>query len=707
MAKDLIILESPNKVKTFYQILGTKNYVIMASVGHDTKIADTGKYHLGIDLETFEANYIIDPSKRDIVKKLQAEKDIILKSGGKIILYTDPDREGEAISFHLKNILKLSDKDYVRCTVNEITKTAIEHALNNPRKLDDNMVSSAESRAELDKIIGYLLSNNVHKKVGARSAGRVQSAALKILCDREREILSFIPKKYYEIYLPFIKNKVEYKAKFKGEVTKNYSTIEDKSIAENIVKSCKSGNYQVCDISTKERNISSKLPFTTSTFQQACSSLLGYSPSTAMSCAQKLFEGIDLGNNHVALITYIRTDSTVMAEEFKETLKDYVIDNFGKEYYSPVKQGKKKKSEQDGHECLRVIDLNMTPEKLSSKITDSQLLKVYTLIYKRTLSSSMSDSTVIDTKYSIKNDKYLFDYTAHKIKFDGFKKVWNYSEKDEDDSKDPKLSINEFVKDKPLELLEKETTPPGRYSEASLIKTLEDLGIGRPSTFASIVTILKDNTRGYVEMVGKSMKPTELGMKLSEYLDKYFGDFINLKYTAELEEDLDKVANGELTKYSLLSESYNKFSQILAVANSIESNTENITKYICPLCGGHLIKRRSKYGEFYACENYRAKKCKYTAKISEDGSPEEIIKKTGKDTSEKCDCGGNLIEYTSQKGTVYRKCEKCGSMYFQDVNGIWNKWIPKNSKVKGKSSRKITGNTKNKKSTRNTKKSRK
>ena len=651
----LFIVESPNKVKTLKTFLSS-NYTVMASVGHVTKIADSGIYNMGIDVDNnFTPDIIIDPKKKDVVKALKNN----IKLADKIILATDGDREGEAISSNLVSILKIPDDKYERITFQEITKSAVTEALKHPRKIDEKMATSALTRSILDKIVGYRISPIVLTKVSAKSAGRVQSAALKVLAMREEEIKNFVPKTFYEIWLPFEKNGITYKCQYKGTDKKLTVSLSSKATAEKVVSECKSGNYIVKKIEDSEKSLKSKPPFTTSTFQQAVSSLLGYTPKKAMECAQRLFEGIELNGSHVALITYIRTDSTVMSEEFVKDLEKFVKTKYGKEYFAPVKQAKKKAHEQDGHEAIRCIDLEMTPEKLSSLITDTQLVKVYKIIYERTVASAMSDCIETVTEYSIYNDKHRFAFNKHKIKFPGFKKVYSYNEEDEkDDEKFPSLQLNEKINDKPLELKEKQTQPPSRYSEAGLVKKLEELGIGRPSTFASICNVLTDPDRGYTEKEGKTLKVTEKGLRLSHFLDQHFGDIINISYTSEMENSLDEIASGKLNNIDFLKSFYTKLNNDASLARKSDSEkapVETLDRK-CPKCGHNLVIRMSKYGKFIACSNYP--KCKYTEKIIENGvSSSKENENKNISVGVKCpDCGSDIVIRTNKQGQKFYAC---------------------------------------------------
>lgn len=612
---NLVIVESPNKKATIKQFLPS-NWGVEASVGHITKIKDSGLYNLGIDVKgNFDIDFVVDDKKTDVVKRLKE----LVSRADTVYLAADPDREGEAIAYHLKEQLKIPEKKLKRITFHEITKRAVTEAIDHPGKIDYNLVDAALARASLDKIVGYRLSPIARNKVSCRSVGRCQSPALKLIVEREEEIVNFKSKKYYEIWLPFTKNKLEYKAQFKGLIkeTKNKPTIEDKEFAEKVVSDCKGYPYVVHDIQSNDRKVSPKPPFTTSTFQQEVSSKLGYSVKTAMSYAQKLFEGLNIGGQHVALVTYLRTDSTEMDPEFKETLKSFINDTYGENYLGKEKKEKKSKNQQDGHECFRVIDLTMTPEKLSSYIYDQQLIKVYSLIYNRTVASMMSDAIINDVDFIIKNGEYKFVYSEHAIKFDGFRRV--YSLDDEEIAQGLDVCVGEKLETKDLELLEKSTKPPKRYSESSLVKKLEDLGIGRPSTFASIISTLLDPVRGYCEETEKALAPTEKGIKLVHFMNEAFPDIVDYNYSARMEESLDKISKGELTKLDFMKSFYSDLENQIKGAKGVEGEKSQaeITDKVCPQCGKPLVKRNGRFGPFLACSGWKfgSKGCNYTQKI--------------------------------------------------------------------------------------------
>lgn len=658
----LVIVESPNKIETITNILkklkSNINYTVAASVGHITKIADTGKYNMGIDVDNnFTPDIVIDPGKKDVVKKLKE----LVKMNDFVILATDPDREGEDIAYNLKTFLKIPDAKCGRGTFHEITEKAVSKALTfeNLRQIDINMHNAALARKILDKIIGFRVSIITMSKAGCRSAGRVQSAALKILAIREDEISNFIPKKFYELYLPFTYNKKEYRAQYKGTDKKKIVSIPDEATVNKIILDCKDNDYVLKSIDSKERRISSKPPFTTSTFQQEVSSKLGYGSEKAMSVAQSLFEGINIGGEHIALITYLRTDSTDLNDDFAKDLIAYIKTNYGEDYYAPIKKGPKSKNSQEGHESLHVVDLTMTPDKLKTYISDTQLIKVYKIIYDRTLACAMADCIVTDTEYSIYNGNHRFSYTTHDIKFDGFKVIYDYDD-DEDDSKYPALKLNEKVNAKDLEKVAKETTPKSRYTEATLIKEMEDTGIGRPSTYASTVKTLKDPDRGYTDKDGKSINVTEKGMRLSKYLDKQFGDFFNLTYTSEMEDALDEIEKGKRDWVEYISEVYNKLVADIDAAkkaDGVKPEVEQVGRN-CPECGKPLVYRVGRYGKFIACSGWSGKKgCHYTEHIEDPNAvkkDETPAKEKPEDTGYICPtCGKPILKRNGPKGFWY------------------------------------------------------
>ena len=604
----LCIVESPNKIKSISKIfksIGLNNIFVKASVGHISHIADSGIYNMGIDPNTFDMDLRVRDDKKSVVRELKAQVDI----SDLVLLASDPDREGEAIAWSLKEFLKIPDNKYQRIVYHEITKSAIEKALSNPLKIDEDLVSAAHTRSKLDKIVGYRLSPIAIRNLGARSVGRCQSAGLKLVVDREKEIQNFKSEIYYEMFLNFKKNDVEFKAKYQGDRKKRFGS-KLKSIAEcdTIARECKGNAYYISDCEQKLTTQNAPLPFITSSFQQECASKLGISVKSAMSAAQRLFEGVDIKGEHIAFITYIRTDSTSISEEFVPKIKNYIISNFGEKYYQGVRETKKKENAQEGHECLRVVDLEMTPEKLFTYVSDNTLLKVYKLIYNRTVASLMSARKVFETTYTIENENHIFSMSSKEEKFDGWKRVYNV-EKDTEEIIKETFDKGEILKDTTLERVEKQTQPPARYTEASLIKTLDKLGIGRPSTYATIISTLLDEKRNYCKLEDKKLKATDLAIKLVDFLDKWFSEIVNSNYTANLEKSLDEISEGKSKDIDFLTTFYGKLDGDI----NKEEGDNKITRK-CPNCGATLVVRKGRYGAFLACPNYP--NCKYTEKIT-------------------------------------------------------------------------------------------
>ena len=612
----LVIVESPNKCKTIKEILGP-GYIVVASAGHIASIKDDKNtyWNTGIDPNNkFKTNLVVSPDKFDVVNKL---KDQVM-AADKVLLATDPDREGEKISADLFKFLKIPESKYNRIVFHEITKPAITKALNNLGKIDQDLSDAAEARAILDKIVGYRISPIARKEVDAKSVGRCQSAGLKLIVSREEEIQNFVPEKYFDLFLYFDKNNVEFKAKFIGKDDTLIEKIKDKNYCDYIINSCPLNNFQIDSVECKQGYENPKPPFTTSTYQQEVSKKLGISVKQAMDYAQKLFEGIEINGKHIALTTYLRTDSTEMSEDFKPVLAAYIKNNFGVKYYAPVRAAKKSENAQEGHECFRVCDLEMTPEKLSKYITDDKLLKIYTIIWKRTVAASMASAVTSNTEYLINNNGFKFSLKSKEYLFEGYRAVYNYKD---DDSKDEFVKETfikgEVLQNCKLESVEQQTKPPARYKEATFIKELESKGIGRPSTFATIVETLLSESRGYCKIEDKSIVPTEKGIKLSHFLDQAFGDIININYTNELEKDLDLIATGKLDSVEFLTNFYNNLEASANKFYKTPSITKEVTKNApkCPKCGKKMILKHGPYSDFWGCSDYP--KCSGTLKLNQ------------------------------------------------------------------------------------------
>lgn len=644
--KNLVIVESPSKSKTIEKYLG-KDYKVVSSKGHIRDLATKGKYGLGVDLENnFAPTYEIIKGKKKMVSDLKKE----VKAADKIYLATDPDREGEAISWHLKDELNIKDKDYERVVFNEITKNTVIDAFNHARKIDDDLVRSQETRRILDRIIGFRLSKLMQSKTGGKSAGRVQSVALKLIVDRENEINNFIKEEYWDITGVFNEFEANLE-KYKDEKVEIHNETEADEILSKL-----SNVFKIEDVSKKEKNKQSKPPFITSTLQQEASTKLGFNAKKTMSIAQKLYEGIDLGNETTGLISYMRTDSIRLSDEFVKSAYQYIERNYGKEYLGIVKKSKKTENVQDAHEAIRPTSINRTPEVVKEYLTTDEY-KLYKMIYYRALSSLMKDAKQEQTSVTLDNNNYKFKVTGSVIVFDGYLKVY----KDYEDNTDIILPPFDTYKSNVLvsnsiEKTQHFTKPPARYTEAKLIKEMEDLGIGRPSTYAKTMETLVD--RGYVKVIDKKFNPTEIGIETTNKLQEYFSNLINVKYTAKMEDDLDKIADGKMVWVNLLDSFYKEFEPMLENAfSNMEKKKAEQTGELCPECGSPLVIRKGKYGEFTACSNYPT--CKY-------------IKKEEKKVVEVCKCpkcDGVVIEKKTKRGKKFYGC----SNYPRCDYATWNK----------------------------------
>ena len=633
MAKKLVIVESPSKSKTIEKYLG-KDFKVVSSKGHIRDLATTGSYGLGVDIENgFKPNYIAIKGKASVIKELK--KDV--KDSELVYLASDPDREGESIAWHLKDALGIKDNGYKRVLFNEITKDKVIEAINNPTVIDDNLVKSQETRRILDRIIGFRLSKLLQSKIGAKSAGRVQSVALKLIVDREREIMAFNPEEYWTITAIFKDFEAEL-FKYKDDKIELHSEEEANYVLDRLSK-----DYLVESIEKKERSIASKLPFTTSTLQQEASNKLGFPARKTMSIAQKLYEGVDLGDETVGLITYMRTDSVRLSDDFVRPAMKYIEENYGKEYVGYVKKGKKTENVQDAHEGIRPTSVFRDPLKVKKYLSNDEF-KLYSMIYKRTLASLMANSVRLVTTIIFDNNDYKFKTTGFVITFDGYLKLYKDYEDEEDNNKLlPEIGDNETCSTTNVNSEQHFTTPPARYTEAKLIKELEELGIGRPSTYATIIDTIK--SRDYVSVEEKKFKPTEIGFETTDKLQEFFSDLINTEYTRNMEEDLDKIAEGNLVWNSVLKDFYGLFEDRVKNAfTDMEKKAPEETGESCPDCGSPLVVRKGKYGAFVACSNYP--ECKH-------------IKKEEKEVVEIMDCplcDGKIVEKPTRRGKVFYGC---------------------------------------------------
>lgn len=657
MPKKLVIVESPSKSKTIEKYLGN-DYKVVSSKGHIRDLSTKGQYGLGVDIENgFEPDYVPIKGKANLIKELK--KDV--KDSNYVYLATDPDREGEAISWHLKDALGIKDKNYSRVLFHEITKDKVIDAINNPTVIDYNLVKSQETRRILDRIIGFRLSKLLQSKIGAKSAGRVQSVALKLIVDREREILAFNPEEYWTITSKFEKPEFEANLfKYKKD------DIELKSLedADRVINSL-SDDYKVESVEKKEQAKKSKPPFITSTLQQEASTKLGFPAKKTMSIAQKLYEGIDIGEETVGLITYMRTDSIRLSDEYTKSAYAFIDENYGKEYSGYVKVAKKNDNVQDAHEAIRPTSVFRSPDKMK-KFLSSDEYKLYRLIYIRTLASLMADAKVNKTSVILDNNDYKFKVNGQELIFDGYLKIY----KDYESSEDvilPVLNKDDVYSTKLVEKEQHFTKPPARYTEAKLIKEMEELGIGRPSTYAKIIDTLKE--RNYVVLEEKKFKPTEIGIETTDKLQEFFSDLINVKYTAEMENDLDLVADGEKVWNKVLADFYKLFEpRVKNAFGEMEKKAPEETGEKCPECGNPLVIRKGRFGEFVACSNYP--ECKYIKK--EERKVVEIMD---------CpDCGGKIVEKPTRKGKIFYGCTNYPKCKFAS----WDKPIPENCPECGK-----------------------
>ena len=592
--KVLIICESPEKAKTITKIFrdeGYKKVTVMATIGHFDIIADGSGYHnTGIfPDENFKIDFIIDPKKKNVVDNLKLQ----VKAADEVYICSDCDREGEAIAWACVHFLKIPKSKYKRASYQAINKQAIFKAIDNASDLDMNMIHAAHARSCLDKGLGYRLSELSRLNNKGKSVGRCQSAALKMIVDRENEILNFKPEKYFDIYLHFIKNKVPFKAKYIGTTEKEIKKIKTDAEVTKLFESCKGTPFVIKSIEYKDKKENPKPPFSTATFQQECSNKLGLTVKQSADCAQKLF---DAGK-----ISYHRTDSEMFEEAFANDLKKFVSSTYPKKYVSgSIVVGKPDPDGQNGHEALHVLNLELTPELYAKQSPNELLTKVYRIIYNRTIAAALKPAIISQTVYTICNKENKFIMNSNELKFDGYRCVYSY--KDESDEKEELIketfSENEQLEKCSLESIPNETKPKSRFKEASFVKELKEVGIGRPSTYASIIETIKSESRGYVTVENKYLKPTQKGMENIDFLNSHFSDLINIDYTREMENSLDLIASGKLDNITFLKSFYNHLEA------SVQKVTKEEEKRVCPECGRDLILRKGRYGVFYGCSGF-------------------------------------------------------------------------------------------------------
>ncbi len=664
MAKNLVIVESPTKAKTIKKMLGS-NYKVIASVGH---VRDLPKRRLAIDVDNnFEPEYINIRGKGKIINELKKES----AKADRVFLATDPDREGEAISWHLSHILNMDPEEESRVTFNEITKNTIRRQIKNPRAIDKDLVDAQQARRILDRLTGYKISPLLWRKIkNGLSAGRVQSVALKIICDKEQEINEFISEEYWEIEAVLKKGRKSFSSKYYGELKDNKNVkieIKNEKQADEILNKLDPENFIISEIKEGKRVKKPVQPFTTSTMQQESSRKLNFTSRKTMMIAQNLYEGVSIPKEgQVGLITYMRTDSTRMSEDAKNRILEFISEEFGKNYVGKGIFSKRGQNVQDAHECIRPTDVNRTPESIKGSLSRDEF-KLYNLIWKRTVASLMKEALYSTMAIEIINNSQIFKSSGSQIKFDGFLKVYNFTQ--EKDNILPDLEEKETLKSKSIEKSQHFTQQPARYNEAALIKKLEDLGIGRPSTYAPIMSTLL--SRYYVVLEDKKLFPTELGIAVNDLLRENFKDLINEKFTANMENELDEIAKGNLQWQKLIGEFYKKLEKDLKVA---DKNVEKVeirdkeTDIICDKCGRNMVIKMGRYGKFLACPGFP--ECRNTKPLIEkigvkcpDCDDGDIVVKRSKKGRKFFGCS-NYPEcgFISWNKPIDRKCPKCGSI---------------------------------------------
>lgn len=652
--KSLVIVESPAKAKTIGKFLGSK-YKVVASVGH---VRDLPKSKMGINIENgYEPEYITIRGKGNVIKEMKKEA----KKADKIMLATDPDREGEAISWHIAYLLGINENEKCRIEFNEITKEAVVNAVKKPRKINKNLVNAQQARRILDRLVGYNISPLLWKKIKkGLSAGRVQSAALKMICDREKAISEFVPKEYWNITAVLSKAGRKDTC-FSAKLSEHQSQkilIESKEQAERIAADLKMNAYVLNRIEKKERIRKPLPPFTTSSLQQEASNKLGFFAKRTMLTAQQLYEGVDIaGEGTVGLITYIRTDSVRISAEAQNAAKAYIAQNFGREYAGNHIYTNKKKDIQDAHEAIRPSSVYRHPEQIKDSLTKDQY-KLYKLIWERFLGSQMESAVYDSVSFEILNNGYMFKATGSRLKFDGFLKIAGAS--DEDEHMLPELSEGETLELIELKSEQHFTQPPSRYTEAGLVKDLEEKNIGRPSTYAPIITTLL--ARKYIKRDKKVLSPTELGFVVTDLMEQYFKNIVDAGFTAEMEEKLDDIEAESVDWQKIVDEFYMTLKKELDIADEEIGKIkieDELTDEICELCGKRMAIKHGRYGEFLACSGYP--ECKNT---------KPIVNRI----NVKCpECGKDIIARKSKKGRLFYGC----SGYPECTYMLWSKPVNK------------------------------
>ncbi len=647
--KHLIIVESPAKAKTIKNFLD-KNYEVIASKGH---VRDLSKFALGIKIDEtgFTPNYVVDKDHKELVKQIIE----LSKKASITYIATDEDREGEAIGYHVACLIGGKLESYPRIVFHEITQNAILNALKTPRQIDMSKVNAQQARRFLDRIVGFKLSSLISSKITkGLSAGRVQSAALKLVIDREREIKAFKPLTYFTLDAYFEPNLEAQLISYKGNKLKAQELIDEKK-AQEIKNELEKESYTISSIVKKSKKSPTPPPFMTSTLQQSASSLLGFSPTKTMSIAQKLYEGVTTPQGVMGVITYMRTDSLNIAKEALEEARNKILKDYGKDYLPPKAKvySSKNKNAQEAHEAIRPTSIILEPNALKDYLKPEEL-KLYALIYKRFLASQMQDALFESQSVVVACEKGEFKASGRKLLFDGYYKILGNDDKDK---LLPNLKENDPIKLEKLESNAHVTEPPARYSEASLIKVLESLGIGRPSTYAPTISLLQN--RDYIKVEKKQISALESAFKVIEILEKHFEEIVDSKFSASLEEELDNIAQNKADYQQVLKDFYYPFMDKIEAGkkNIISQKVHEKTGQSCPKCGGELVKKNSRYGEFIACNNYP--KCKYIKQTenANDEAKQELCEK----------CGGEMVQKFSRNGAFlacnnYPECKNTKSL---------------------------------------------
>ncbi|HEY4537511.1 MAG TPA: type I DNA topoisomerase [Erysipelothrix sp.] len=644
--KNLVIVESPSKSKTIEKYLGP-DFEVVSSKGHIRDLATRGKDGLGVDFEDdFKATYSISRQKKDVVKELKKKA----KDADYVYLATDPDREGEAISWHLAQELELDLNEKNRVVFNEITKDAVLKAFESPRQIDMDLVKSQETRRILDRIIGFKLSKLLQSKIRSKSAGRVQSVALKLIVDREKEIEAFVPEEYWSV-LAFFENEGNEIETTAARYKNKKLELKSKEDADKVLAATQ-GEFVISKLEKKQRKRAPKLPFITSTLQQEASTRLGFASRKTMRVAQKLYEGIEMGGENEGLITYMRTDSTRLSDVFVKDTKAYIENQYGKKYVGKYRAGKKTDNQQDAHEAIRPTSIHRTPESVKQYLSKDEY-SLYRFIYRRALASLMASAEFDAISVVFSQNDYDFNGSGQILTFDGYMRAYDYEKSS--DKIMGKLDENKKYKAEKIEANQHFTQPPARYTEARLIKELEEQGIGRPSTYSMILDTIVYRayaTFGAVSETSRTkvFKPTEQGVLTSEKLDEHFSDIINVDYTAKMEAELDEISEGDKDNVKALQDFVDKFYPLLEEA---DKNMEKIEPEklgeACPDCGGDLVYRFGRYGKFIACSNFPD--CRYNRALDQDKKAEPEY------TGEICpECGEKLIKRKNRFGTYFVGC---------------------------------------------------